>query len=47
MKLKTMSFNKMRELEEFVNSEKIPQNKIVNIFPAVDKTFTLIYFCDE
>lgn len=47
MKLETMSFNKMRELQDYVNQEGISQDRIVSIFPNQDKTFTIVYYCNE
>ena len=40
------SFNKMKELKEFVNDEKIAQEDIVQIFPELDKSYTIIYYAE-
>lgn len=44
MKMYTCAFNQMKELNEFVNREKITQNRIVSIFQSVDGTYLLIYY---
>ena len=38
------SFNKMKELTEFVNDKKIKKEDIVNIFQNADGLFTLVYY---
>lgn len=46
MKMYTMSFNKMREVEEFINSNGISKENIINVFQLADKTFTVVYYAD-
>lgn len=42
-----MGFNKMRELENYVNEHKIPKEDIINIIPTKDNDFQLIYYAEE
>ena len=43
----TKSFNKKREIDDFVNSKKLPKDRIVTIFQEVDKTYTLVYYDED
>ena len=47
MKLCTMGFNKMRELEDYVNEHRIPKEDIINIIVTKDNDIQLIYYADE
>jgi len=47
MQMHTRSYNKMRELEDFVNSANIPKENIISIFPNSDKTFTIVYYAED
>lgn len=40
----TRAFNMMRDLEAFVNENKIKQEDIVNIFQTQDKLYMLVYY---
>lgn len=46
MKMYTRSFNKMREMEEFINSNGIAKENIINVFQLSDQTFTVVYYAD-
>ena len=43
----TMSFNQMRDLNDYVNKNAIPKRNIVNIFQSTDGTFLLIYYDED
>ena len=47
MQMVTMSFNKLRELNDWANKNKIQQERIVNIFSSADGTFQLVYYEEE
>ena len=42
----TRAFNKMSELNDFVNDEGIPQERIVNIFQTKDSLYVLVYYAE-
>ena len=47
MKMLTHAANKMREIEEFINENAIPKERIVNIFQSNDGTYMVIYFVED
>lgn len=47
MKMYTQAFNKMVEVNDFVNRSGIPQERIVNVFQSKDGTFLLVYYAEE
>ena len=47
MRVYTRIFNKMREVEEFLNSAGIQKENIVNIFQSQDGSFVLVYYGEE
>lgn len=46
MKMYTRAFNDMREANTFVNEHGIAKDQIVNIFPAGDGTYLLVYYAE-
>lgn len=47
MKLYTRSFNKSKELKDFINEKAIKKDQIAVIFQEKDTTYTLMYYSDE
>ncbi len=47
MKMLTQAANDMREINNFVNQNGIPQENIVNIFQSKDGVYMLVYFVEE
>ncbi len=46
MRMYTRAFNKMTELNDFVNRSGIRKDSIVNIFPSGDGSFLLVYYAE-
>ena len=46
MRMYTHSFNKKVEAENFVNSQGITKEQIVQVFQEADKTYTLVYYAE-
>lgn len=44
MKMYTQSFNKARDVDEFVNKHGIKKENIVTLFQNNDKTYLLVYY---
>lgn len=44
MRMYTRAFNKMSELNKFVNENGIRKDNIVSIFQSVDETYLLVYY---
>lgn len=44
MKMYTRAFNRMMELDAFVNENGIQQSEIVSIFQSNDGTYLLVYY---
>ena len=44
MRMYTRAFNKMSELNKFVNENGIQKDNIVSIFQSVDETYLLVYY---
>lgn len=44
MKMYTRAFNRMMELNEYVNENGIEKKDIVDIFQSIDGTYLLIYY---
>lgn len=44
MRMYTRAFNKMSELNKFVNEIGIAQERIVSIFQSADETYLLVYY---
>lgn len=47
MKMFTKAANDMREINTFVNENRIPQENIVNIFQSKDGIYMLVYFTED
>ena len=46
MKMYTRAFNRMMEVNEFVNEKRIPKEQIVNVWQCADGTFMLVYYAE-
>lgn len=46
MKMYTFGANQMRDIEDFVNENGIPQENIVDIFQSKDGDFELVYYAE-
>ena len=46
MRMYTQAFNKMSELNDFVNAEGIDKDQIISIFQSKDGTFILSYYAE-
>lgn len=44
MRMYTRAFNRMSELNKFVNENGIQKDSIVSIFQSVDETYLLVYY---
>lgn len=44
MRMYTRAFNRMSELNKFVNDNGIQKDSIVSIFQSVDGTYLLVYY---
>lgn len=46
MKMYTRAFNLMKDVNAFVNENKISKENIVNVFQSNDGTYLLIYYAE-
>lgn len=44
MRMYTKAFNKMSELNAFVNANGISKDDIVSVFPSGDGSFLIVYY---
>ena len=47
MKMYTIAANDMRSLETEANRKGVTKEQIVNIFQAIDGTYTLVYYKED
>lgn len=47
MKMYTRAFNQMKELNAFVNENKIPKENIVSVLQSNDGTYLLVYYAEQ
>ncbi len=47
MKMRTLSADNKRQLEEKVNKLGIGKEQIINVFQEKDQTYTVIYFVED
>lgn len=47
MRMYTRAFNKMVELEQFVNERDISKDQIVSISQSSDQNYFLVYYAEE
>lgn len=44
---KILNFNQKREIEDFVNDQKLTKEQIVSILQGSDEAWTLIYYSED
>lgn len=47
MKMYTRAFNQMKELNVFVNENKISKENIVSVLQSNDGTYLLVYYAEQ
>lgn len=47
MKMFTFAANNVREINDFVNDNGIPQENIVSVFPTPEGVYMLIYYSED
>lgn len=47
MKMYTRAFNQMKELNTFVNENKIQKENIVSVLQSNDGTYLLVYYAEQ